>query len=38
MILLTIIPTKGIGILIAGAILFGVWWIKPDDKGEDAGE
>lgn len=36
MILLTTIPIKGI--LIAGAILFGVWWIKPDDNGEDAGE
>lgn len=38
MILLTIIPAKGIGILIAGAILFGVWWIKPDDNREDAGK
>lgn len=38
MILLTLIHAKGIGVLIAGAILFGVWWIKPDDNGEDAGE
>lgn len=38
MILLTLIPAKGIGVLIAGAILFGVWWIKPDDNGEGAGE
>lgn len=38
MILLITISTKGIGVLIAGVILFGVWWIKPDDNGEDAGE
>lgn len=38
MILLTIIPAKGIGILIAGVIMFGVWWVKPDDNREDTGE
>lgn len=38
MILLTTISAKGIGVLIAGVILFGVWWIKSDDNGEDAGE
>ena len=38
MILLTLIPAKSIGVLIAGAILFGVWWIKSDDNGKDSGE
>ena len=38
MILLTLIPAKGIGVLIAGAILFGVWWIKSDDNGKDSRE
>ena len=38
MILLTLIPAKGIGVLIAGAILIGVWWIKSDDNGKDSGE
>lgn len=38
MILLTLIPAKGIGVLIAGAILFGVWWIKSDDNGKDSEE